>query len=124
MNSNVITVLLCLAFAGIGFLLGRTTGHHGVHHGGRHQGHCEMHASCGTTSKSICSGQHGLAKDIEVMIADAGDFEGDTVLAIPGGEVMIHRSGEEVQVQVEMDEKGDGNRVIERRIVIQKEEDR
>jgi len=118
MNSNVLTVLLCLAFAGIGFLFGRTTGHPGGHHRGR----CEVHASCPATSKMSCAGRVDLAQDIEVMIADAGDFEGDTVLVIPGGEVLIQRTGEEVQVQVEIDEQGDGHRVIERRMVIQKPE--
>lgn len=48
----------------------------------------------------------------------------DTVLSIPGGEIVIQREGEEMEVTVEMAEGQDGKRIIERRIIVEKEGNR
>ena len=64
---------------------------------------------------------------------DDADFEGDTVFAIPGGQVHIERNGEEMQVEVEMTEDIDnvwveesgasGTTVIQKQIIVTSDED-
>lgn len=100
MNNNVLVVLLCLAFAGIGFSIGRVTA---PHHSCNHRGSSRAHVV------------HDEA--VEVIVADASD----SVVAIPGGEVTWVQDGEEVRVNVEIEEAGDGRRIIERRIVIEED---
>ena len=92
MNNNVFIVLLCVAFAGIGFAIGRVT-----------------------APQHVPSRAH-IAHDeaFEVIVADASD----SVIAIPGGEITWVQDGEEVRVNVEIEEGGEGRRVIERRVVV------
>lgn len=52
--------------------------------------------------------------DVEVIVAKimAGDFQGDTTIAIPGGEAVVNIDGEQVRVKVivtEDHEYGDGH---------------
>ena len=47
----------------------------------------------------------GGVGDVEVIVKrlEGEGFEGDTVFAIPGGEIRMVRHGEEVEVEVEVD---------------------
>ena len=93
MNNNVLTVLFSLAFAGIGFSIGRVT------------------APCHGPARA-----HRLHDEtVEVLVAEASD----SVIAIPGGEITWVQDGEEVRVNVEIEEDGEGRRVIERRVVVE-----
>lgn len=98
MNNNVLTVLFCLAFAGIGFAIGRVTAPHS----------CSMHR--GATRAHVL---HDEA--VEVIVAEASD----SVVVIPGGEVTWVQDGDEIRVNVEIDEDGEGRRIIERRVVVE-----
>lgn len=96
MNQNVLVFLLCLAFAGIGFSIGRVTAPAAV-------------------------GRDVVVEDIEMLVAGVESGAVDTVIAIPGGEVKILHEGDMMHVTVE--EGGDqGKRVIERHVVIEAED--
>lgn len=93
MNQNVLIFLLCLAFAGIGFSIGRVTAPSSV-------------------------GRGVVVEDIEMLVAGVESGAVDTVMAIPGGEVKIFHEGDMMHVTVE-EESGPGQRVIERHVVIE-----
>jgi hypothetical protein len=92
MNNNVLTTLLCLAFAGIGFAIGRVTA--------PCHGHMKAHRV--------------QDENVEVIVVEASD----SVIAIPGGEITWIQDGEEVRVNVDMEQETEGKRVIERRVVV------
>lgn len=50
-----------------------------------------------------------MDEDVQVIMTtlDDGDFDGDTVLAIPGGKVMVVERDGEMEVEVEMEEAGE-----------------
>lgn len=96
MNQNVLVFLLCLAFAGIGFSVGRVTAPAG-------------------------RGHDVSVEDVEMLIAGVESGAVDTVIAIPAGEVKILREGEMVHVTVE-EGSAPGKRVIERHVVIETED--
>lgn len=50
-----------------------------------------------------------MGEDVQVIMTtlDDGDFDGDTVLAIPGGKVMVVERDGEMEVEVEMEEAGE-----------------
>ena len=127
MNNTTLTLLLCLAFGGIGFAIGRVSSP-SCH---SHKAHCKSEKSCGdhrgcASEASAHCGGHGdvLFEDVEVIVTELEGLSKDTVLVIPGGEIVIQREGEEVEVTVEMAEGQEGKRVIERRVIIEKEGDR
>jgi hypothetical protein len=72
---------------------------------------------------------HGEVQVIVKSIEDS-DFSGDTVFAIPGGKVHMVKEGDEVEVEVEMDEDGaaawtersDEGAVIKKRIIVTSED--
>lgn len=82
-------ILIAAAFAMIGFVLGHVT----APMNGRPMG--PMH-------EILLDGMH--SEDVQVFIKEmeGGAFQGDTVFAIPGGEVHLTREGENVEVNVEM----------------------
>lgn len=65
----------------------------------------------------------GGSGEDEVMVIvkslESEDFEGDTVLTIPGGQLRMVREGGEVQVEVEMESSSDSD--SGEKIVVQKE---
>lgn len=50
-----------------------------------------------------------MGEDVQVIMTtlDDGDFDGDTVLVIPGGKVMVVERDGEMEVEVEMEEAGE-----------------
>ena len=109
-------LLLAAIFMSLGFILGKVTSRHGGHIG------CKSAASCNhstpppphdkSCNKFIHSehvnGAHWVEEGGSHMVfvesmMEAG-FEGDTVLAIPGGSIHLSIDGEEVEVQVEVED--------------------
>jgi len=82
-------LLIAAAFAMIGFALGRVTAP-------------KMGRPLGPMHEVLMDGMH--AEDVQVFVKEmeGGAFQGDTVFAIPGGEVHLTREGEDVEVNVEM----------------------
>ena len=123
MNSNTTILLVAAAFTMIGFILGRVTGP-------KHPmaaGHFEVlkHMSEGDMTALSGSGE----VQVIVKSLEEGNFEGDTIFAIPGGQVHMVKNGEEVEVEVEMTEtsvnewveKGEDG-VIKKRIIVTSED--
>ena len=50
-----------------------------------------------------------MGEDVQVIMTtlDDGDFDGDTVFSIPGGQVMVVERDGEMEVEVEMEEAGE-----------------
>ena len=123
MNSNSTILLVAAAFTMIGFTLGRVTGSKPP----MAAGHFEVlkHMSEGDITALGGSGE----VQVIVKSLEEGDFEGDTVFAIPGGQVHMVKNGEEVEVEVEMTEtsvnewveKGEDG-VIKKRIIVTSED--
>lgn len=124
MNKNA-SLLIAAAFTMIGFTLGRVTAP-------------QPHPYAGhTMMKAFSFDGAGMKSDEEVQIIvetmGDGEFEGDTVFAIPGGEVRLIRNGEEMEVEVEMTEEGknvwvekgeeDGATIIRKQVIVTSEED-
>lgn len=115
------SILIAAAFTMIGFALGRVTAPEGYHGPGGH-GHRAVHHM-----EWVAEG--GDAEDIQVIVKslDAEGFDGDTVLMIPGGEVRMVKSGDEIEVEVEMEELDEENPgeqiVVKKQIVVTAEED-
>ena len=123
MNSNTTILLVAAAFTMIGFVLGRVTGPKPP-----------MAAGHNKVFKHISEGDItalGGSGEVQVIVKslEEGDFEGDTVFAIPGGQVHMIKNGEEVEVEVEMTEtsvnewveKGEDG-VIKKRIIVTSED--
>ena len=88
---NTHLILFSAAFLVLGFLLGRVTGHKGMPRPHGHAGCMQW------TEEGILESQ-----DVEVMILSDGDFQGDTVISLPGiGTVNVMSNGEDVEVEVE-----------------------
>jgi len=106
------SILIAAAFAMIGFALGRVTAPH-CGHPMNHDMHHHM--------QWLGEGSDG--EDIQVLVRtlEADGFMGDTTLAIPGGQVRVIKSGDEVEVEVEMDTEettGPGEVVVKKRVVV------
>lgn len=97
MSNNTIILLTAAAFALIGFAVGRVTAPSPLP--------ASLHEI-----KLMERYSDGESSDDEVQIIiqklESSDFEGDTVFAIPGGQVWMQKNGEEVKVEVEMSEMG------------------
>lgn len=123
MNSNTTVLLVAAAFTMIGFVLGRVTGPKPP----MVDGHNKVFKYISEGNKTSLGG----SGEVQVIVKslEEGDFEGDTVFAIPGGEVHMIKNGEEVEVEVEMTEtsvnewveKGDDG-VIKKRIIVTSED--
>jgi hypothetical protein len=108
MNSNTTILLIAAAFTMIGFILGRVTG----------------------PKPPMAAGHFEVFKQMsEGDITSLGDFEGDTVFAIPGGQVHMVKNGEDVEVEVEMTETSvnewvekDDDGVITKHIIVTTED--
>ena len=82
-------LLIAAAFTMIGFALGHVTAP-------------KMGYPMGPMHEVLMDGMH--SEDVQVFIKEmeGGAFQGDTMFAIPGGEVHLIREGENVKVNVEM----------------------
>ena len=139
-SKNTHLILFSAAFLVLGFVLGRVTVlHHGPHgKRGTHKG-CEAHEGHG---EFMWVGEGDT--DVQVMMLSDEEFEGDTVFTLPGGgTVNVVRNGEEVEVEVEMDdvdleelmgdvgkhvrvtreEGADGEVRVEKRVIVVREEE-
>ena len=128
---NLHVVLFCVLFLIAGFVLGRVTGHPGP--GKSHRG-CAKGASCerghggcerGHGAKWVQDGGH---EEVEVMLLTDEALAGDSVFSLPGGgTVHVTRSGDEVDVQVEVETVGedgtDEGLRIEKRVIVVREDD-
>lgn len=139
MNSPWIKILVFgLLFAIGGFLIGRSCGGHcGKGECGR-VASCHGNATCahgeGCTKEeckkgdSCCKGGHGEGHghghgehhgDTEVhTIIDglkASNFQGDTTITVDGGTVKVKRTGDQMEVKVEM---SDSTRVVEKTVEV------
>jgi hypothetical protein len=94
MNSNTTILLLVAAFTMLGFILGRVTGPKPS----MAAGHFEIlkHMSKGDMTALGGSGE----VQVIVQSLEEGDFEGDTVFAIPGDQVHMVKNGEDVEVEM------------------------
>ena len=94
MNSNTTILLLVAAFTMLGFILGRVTGPKPS----MAAGHFEVlkHMSKGDMTALGGSGE----VQVIVQSLEEGDFEGDTVFAIPGNQVHMVKNGEDVEVEM------------------------
>ena len=99
MNNNTISLLIAAAFGLIGFAIGRVT--------------CPPSACTppGTSHEVIrmmktmdFQDESNKDNEIEIIVQKLSDdgFEGDTILAIPGGSARIQKHGEEIEVSVEI----------------------
>jgi len=115
------SILIAAAFTMIGFALGRVTAPD-VHHGPKGLGHPAVH-------HMEWFGEGGSAEDIQIMVKslESNGFEGDTVIVIPGGEVRMVKSGDEIEVEVEMDEAAGPQTgehvVVKKQVIVTSEED-
>lgn len=103
-------ILLAAIFMSLGFILGKVTSRHGGHKG------CKSAISCNHFDKSCNKSIHSEHANCNYWVEEGGKhmifvesmmeagFEGDTILAIPGGEIHISIDGEEVEVQVEVED--------------------
>lgn len=99
MRTNTTIILVAAAFGAIGFTLGRVTA---------------PQPSLGSTEVvKILKTEMGTetvtasgSGEVEVIVESLGasGFEGDTTIAIPGGAAMISRSGNQIEVSVEVTE--------------------
>ena len=120
MNSNTTILLVAAAFTMIGFTLGRVTGPKFLWLPGTE---VLKRQSEGDITALVAAVVQVIVKSPE-----EGDFEGDTVFAIPGVRHMV-KNGEEVEVEVEMTEtsvnewveKGEDG-VIKKRIIVTSED--
>ncbi len=131
-SQNTHLILFSAVFLVLGFLLGRVTGHQGPR---MHKGH----PGCMEVGDNVWVSDG----EVEVMMFTDKEFEGDTVIALPGGgvvnvtsngydmevevimeEVMESMTGGQTQdVQIIRKESGDGEVRVEKRIVVVRDED-
>ena len=109
-------ILLAAVFMSLGFILGKVTSRHGGHRGCKSATSCN-HSKCTAppTGKSCDKFIHSEHGNVAHWVEEGGNhmvfvesmmeagFEGDTVLAIPGGVIHLTIDGEEVEVQVEVE---------------------
>jgi hypothetical protein len=105
MNSTTSHILVAAGFCILGFILARVT-----------MSPPPMEKAT-VFDGMITGAMEGLNGDGHVQVIvkslESSDFQGDTVFAIPGGEVHIEKQGDDVEVDVIMTE-GDANEWIEK----------
>jgi hypothetical protein len=115
-ENGTAALLLAAVFMSLGFILGKVTdckkGHRGCHKGNK--SHCDKSFKCSHGSDgahSDCSVwvsdednhfEHGGEMIIVKTLMEDG-FEGDTVMKIPGGEIIIKIMDGEVEVDFDVD---------------------
>ena len=129
-SKNTHLILFSAVFLVLGFLLGRVTGHQGPRMHKGHPGCMEVGDNMGVSDG-----------EVEVMMFTDEEFEGDTVITLPGGGgVNVTSNGDEIDVEVNMEEvmesmtggqdvqiirkeSGDGEVRVEKRIVVIRDEE-
>lgn len=129
---NTHLILFSAVFLVLGFLLGRVTGHQGPR---MHKGH----PGCMDVGDNVWLSDG----EVEVMMFTDEEFEGDTVIMLPGGGVVnVTSDGDDIDVEVNMEEvmesmtgdqgrevqmirkkSGDGEVRVEKRIVVVRDEE-
>ena len=119
-------------FLVLGFLLGRVTGHQGPR---MHKGH----PGCMEVGDNLWVSDG----EVELMMFTDEEFEGDTMITLPGGGVVnVTSNGDDIDVEVNMEEamesmtggqtqdvqiirkeSGDGEVRVEKRIVVVRDEE-
>ncbi|MEM7162036.1 MAG: hypothetical protein AAF487_06280 [Bacteroidota bacterium] len=99
-----------IIFLILGFLLGRVTC----------TSCCSPQGKEVRIQKMMLDGEdfsRGGSEDVEVIVKsfEGDDFKGDTTVAIEGGEIQISRSGDEIEVEVEISD--DGTERIEKKVI-------
>ena len=106
-------ILLAIVFMSLGFILGKVTSHHNGHRGCKSATSCShSDSSCDPvnphhpTHSAQCKhwDKDGDTQMIIVESMMASGFEGDTILSIPGGSIHISIDGENVDVQVDVED--------------------
>ena len=93
-SKNTHLILFSAVFLVLGFLLGRVTGHQGPR---MHKGH----PGCMEVGDNLWVSDG----EVEVMMFTDEEFEGDTVITLPGGGVVnVTSNGDEIDVEVNMEE--------------------
>lgn len=125
---NNATILIAAAFTMIGFALGRVTAPQPVPPASNMSPMSGMHHM-----EWVSEGGHG-EDEVMVIVKSLEDkgFEGDTVFAIPGGEVKLVRNGAEVEVEVEMEAstedapeaEGSKEVVVRKQVIVVEADDR
>ena len=130
-SKNTHLILFSAVFLVLGFLLGRVTGHQGPR---MHKGH----PGCMEVGDNVWVSDG----EVEVMMFTDEEFEGDTVITLPGGGVVnVTSNGDDMEVEVNMEEvmesmtggqtqdvqiirkeSGDGEVRVEKRIVVVRDE--
>ena len=121
MKNNWTQILVFgIIFLILGFLLGRMTGKKP-----HMQKHMMMSDGEGMwvdkhMDHVIRLGEHGGEEMIIVKELQDSNFEGDTIIAIEGGEIKITKDGDEMNVEVEMtkEEEGEGEEEVEKEVKI------
>jgi hypothetical protein len=111
-ENGTAAILLAAIFMSLGFMLGKCCSHRGCHKGAQkscHKSHGDH--KCDHKSHSECSvwvsedSEHGHGDEMIIVKSLMADgFEGDTILNIPGGEIVIAIHDGEVNVEVEIEE--------------------
>ncbi len=104
-SKNTHLLLFSVVFLLLGFLLGRMTVPQHTHpRPGKHKGMRWM------------EGVELEGHDIDVRVLTNEEFEGDTIITLPGvGQVNVTRNGEEIEVELEADQAEairDGGRAV------------
>ena len=134
-SKNTHLILFSVLFLGLGFVLGRVTGH--PHH--RHPKHGKSMGPRPCESSALGTAFMVFDEEgVEVQVLKlTDDLDGDTTMALPGGGVVtLMRSGDDVDVQVALDAAlsevedqiasgfgDDGEVRIEKRIVIVRDDE-
>lgn len=126
-ENGTAAILVAAVFLILGFGLGKVTnchkGCHKAHTECSHDAKCGKKAKCGKEAKcgkkehegcshgkegqehhAGCKHGHGEEMVIVESLIEGG-FEGDTVMVIPGGEIKLTVNGEDVNVEVNLDEE-------------------
>ena len=130
-SKNTHLILFSAVFLVLGFLPGRVTGHQRPR---MHKGHL----GCMEVGDNVWVSDG----EVEVMMFTDKTFEGDTVIALPGGGIVnVTSNGDDMEVEVNMEEvmesmtggqtqdvqiirkeSGDGEVRVEKRIVVVRDE--
>ena len=120
MKNNWTQILVFgIIFLILGFLLGRITGK---------KPHMEKHRIMMSDGENkwvdkhgdhmIMMEGHGAEEMIIVKELEDSNFEGDTIIAIEGGEIKISKEGDEMNVEVEMTKEGEEGEEREKEVKI------
>lgn len=109
MNTNYLVLLVAAAFTMIGFSLGRVT----APHAGGNPSFLKMHGI--QKMDGFSSSDDSVEEVIQVLLRDG--FQGDTIIAITGGLIELKCDGNNVDVNVQIDEESSSNSELNTMVV-------